>query len=506
MSKYLYGAAVQGIQGFIFHTNSLKEIVGASALVVDICTNIFAEQLGYDEFKQLEDDSNAILNAAGNIKYVFEDEDKCRTTFKYFPKKVMEMAPGITFSQAVVRFEDKDTFSDVVNELEKRLRMERNRPVSSITVGLMGMQRMRETYLPERFHIQGEYSDEGAYRKLQAGKADAQNELSLRKKAMGNLLDETDLEDSDNVSFFTGDNNWIAIIHADGNGLGQVVKSIGEIDKAGKDFHQFSKLLNESTIAAAQKAVEATLGAFLGKESGKEKKKRFFPFRPIVLGGDDLTAIIRGDLAIKFTETYLESFESLTKTKFNSLASKYPVLKNGLTACAGISFVKSSFPYYYGYNLAEELCSVAKKDAKKKERVATKSCLMFHKVQDSFVASYNEIIRRELTTADGHSFNYGPYYLDTTNIKDQRWSIDKLLRSVKKLEGKDGNAIKSDIRQWLSAMMEQGGGEKAAQIKERLTKIRPGDKEFINELTCKTKSPAYDVLSLHSVIYQETAH
>ena len=34
--KFLYGAAVQGIQSFIFQTNALKEIAGASELVEQI--------------------------------------------------------------------------------------------------------------------------------------------------------------------------------------------------------------------------------------------------------------------------------------------------------------------------------------------------------------------------------------------------------------------------------------------------------------------------------------
>ena len=46
MSKYLYGAAVQGIQDFIFKTNKLKEIVGASELVEQVCTSQFAKMLG----------------------------------------------------------------------------------------------------------------------------------------------------------------------------------------------------------------------------------------------------------------------------------------------------------------------------------------------------------------------------------------------------------------------------------------------------------------------------
>ena len=41
MSKFLYGASVQGIQHFIFQTNELKDIVGASELVENICTTLF---------------------------------------------------------------------------------------------------------------------------------------------------------------------------------------------------------------------------------------------------------------------------------------------------------------------------------------------------------------------------------------------------------------------------------------------------------------------------------
>ena len=52
MEKYLYGAAVQGIQNFIFQTNELKDIVGASELVEDICTNLFQEAVGKKKWNE----------------------------------------------------------------------------------------------------------------------------------------------------------------------------------------------------------------------------------------------------------------------------------------------------------------------------------------------------------------------------------------------------------------------------------------------------------------------
>lgn len=494
MSKFLYGAAVQGIQSFIFQTNTLSEIVGASELVEEICTKMFAEQLGVS-ISELNEDENAIINAAGNIKYIFDHEDKCKEVFREFPKQVLEAAPGITISQAVIELRDGLNLSDALHELEIRLRKERNMPMQPITLGLMGIQRSRETGLPERYHMSNpeDYCDEGTFRKRKAA-----DTYSLLKKAIG--VEMADMVKTTNrVDSFTDANDWIAVIHADGNGLGQIVKAISENDSSGRDFHTFSSLLNQSTIDAAKSAAGIVFENAI-------KNGTDLPFRPVVLGGDDLTVIIRGSLAMTFIQNYLEAFEKFTKENFMAFAREYNNLENGLTACAGIAYVKSSFPYYYAYNLAEELCAAAKKDSNRE-----KSCIMFHKVQDSFVESYEDITKRELTTPERHSFKYGAYYLNTPD----RWTIDYLIERVTKLDSKDGNALKSDIRQWLSAMMEPNGLGKANQILDRIKEVNTSMKNEAETLTSwRTFTdqkgskhniyPAYDVLSLHSIIYQQT--
>lgn len=45
-TKYLYGASVVGIQQFIFQTDKLKDIAGASEIVQQICTRKFSETVG----------------------------------------------------------------------------------------------------------------------------------------------------------------------------------------------------------------------------------------------------------------------------------------------------------------------------------------------------------------------------------------------------------------------------------------------------------------------------
>ena len=98
---YLYGASVQGIQSFIFQTNKLKEIVGASELVEQICTNEFDAFCEEKGIKLFPDDF--IIKVAGNIKYLFQSDDDCKQVIKEFPKHIANLAPGITISQAVVQ-------------------------------------------------------------------------------------------------------------------------------------------------------------------------------------------------------------------------------------------------------------------------------------------------------------------------------------------------------------------------------------------------------------------
>ena len=65
MAKYLYGLTIHGIQSYIFETNNLKAIIGASEIIEEICTSDLKILLGINY-----NENNLILGAAGNIKYI----------------------------------------------------------------------------------------------------------------------------------------------------------------------------------------------------------------------------------------------------------------------------------------------------------------------------------------------------------------------------------------------------------------------------------------------------
>lgn len=492
MTKYLYGAAVQGIQSYIFRTNKLQDIVVASETVQKICT---------EAFKEFAHGGESIVRAAGNIKYVFDNKSDCEKAVLRFPKKIMQMAPGITISQAVTELKDEEDFGNAIDRIEKLLKEQRNKLPKSVTAGLMGIKRANNTGLPM------EVGDSGSF---------GADTSKLCTDSFGQGW-ENDGKKTDEVSKLTGKNDWIAVIHADGNGIGQIVQKVGK----DKDlFKEFSQNLDKATKLAANNAYTIVSKEFARKDC-------YIPMRPVVLSGDDMTIIIRGDLAMLYAKTFIVEFEKSTKRELGKILENggKPVFADGkdyLTACAGIAFIKSSYPFFYGYELAEDLCTQAKKDTKSKndQDCLPKSCLMFHKVQDSFISSYSDIEKRELTAVDKLSFKAGPYYTK----EDDKGNIE-LLSRIKGLEleecremldSENGDGIKSGIRNWISLRLTD-----AAKAKQRLDRMKNvfTDNDAIRTLTSEVPVTekdkdgkdkevkvciAYDALAYHTIMNQET--
>ncbi|MBR2127773.1 MAG: hypothetical protein IJ940_02760 [Bacteroidales bacterium] len=472
--KYLYGASVQGIQDFIMKTNELKPIIGASELVDRICTSMF------DEFtSRCKDRVENIVRAAGNIRVIFHSKDDCAEAYRNFPRKVMLAAPGITISQAVVCLEDDCEYAAAADELEVRLKVERNRPVRPLYPGLLGMMRAQKTGEPAVAYEHDEYIDLATRRKNDALRIGRQQDYSaLVEKAFGRQVEKL-LVDNDELA---GERGWLAVVHADGNGFGRIVQKLGG-DKV--LFPKLSVGIDECTRDAFRDAV-----------ANMFSEQDIIPIRPLVLSGDDVTFICRGDIALEFTDRFLECFETMTKERMSEFAKESEqyadLLSSGLTACAGIAFMKPSYPFFYAYDLAESLCHAAKVDTKAKSSgQVPNSCLMFYKIQDSVIYDWKNMAERELGYKGG-TFLFGPYY--TEKVFDDRWTVADLLNVSMSL--KSNNNIKTAVRKWISLMYSDTG--KAEQYAERVRLVNGARaSELFAKVTVHEgeRCPAYDVLT-----------
>ena len=134
MAKYLYGASVQGIQEYIYATNKLQEIIGASEIIDSLGQKFDDKQEGdsaifgvFDELRVNGLVEQILLNAAGNFRAIVDGEENLKKIVKDLPKKIMQNAYGITISQAAAPYDDGN-YEKASKELEKNLKIERNRP------------------------------------------------------------------------------------------------------------------------------------------------------------------------------------------------------------------------------------------------------------------------------------------------------------------------------------------------------------------------------------------
>lgn len=410
-SYFLYGASVQGIQDFIFRTNNLEEIIGASRLVEKVCTTMFADKIEKN-VHELKQDANAIVNAAGNIKYIFSDYDSCQKVVRDFPKLVETMAPGITISQAVVKMTGEyEDFSNAVDELERRLHIQRNRPMNHTSPRFMSVARSSETNLPAIKYANGKLYDAASVQRINAYRS---NNESARNP------DDTDFD---------------TIIHADGNAMGALFSRFGNDQSKLK---KFSSGLDELVKKCVEEAKTDTINA--NYRNGEH-------INVIICSGDDLTVMCESRYALPFVKNYLKSLEKQSKSLLDKIFGEnrpYPYI----TACAGIAFLGAKKSFRDGYRIANMLCEHAKNDSfQHRQGKVQPSCLLFYKQAGVLVGNLESSYYQAMHPAKGHSFQFGPYYLkDTKN----RWTIDRFLQFSSDSNNEIG--IRNNLFDWVNWM------------------------------------------------------
>ncbi len=510
---YLYGASIQGIQGYIFETNTLKEIVGASDIVEWICSLEFLNKECRDNICITVNKEDVLRSAGGNIRIKFNDIVKLESFVKEFPKIVMQEAYGIVVSQAVVSYnKDKGDYLKIANQLEQKLKAARNRANYPLDAKFALMKQAPKTGKPayERKVYEEnnkiEYLDKSSWQKL-GEDSSAWVEMLIDKIGQKSISNHF----TKDMSEISNNNNKIAVIHADGNKMGLLLQQMQEEikNKTTDEIQNIYKILSTQISKATNLAIKGAFEDVFTEDikKSKEDAKYKIPFRPVIIGGDDLTVICSADKAIEFSKKYLELFEKYTKNKFKILVQKcaLSMFENGLTACAGIAFCNEKFPFHYAVSLAEDLCGIAKRASNREA-----SCLLFHNIQSSVYTNFDTYINNELKIKqDGTeiSLQFGPYYL-----KDKKPTINALLEAYRLMS--ENIFSLSKLRKWLT---ELNNNKNYAQIfLERLYSIAKRDKNIdtnkindalkelgdfeLNKLISKNKTPIYDIIQLKSVL------
>lgn len=400
----------KSIQDYILRSGRLRHIVGASELIdsltADLLDDVLAA-LGLTEEKDIR-----FSRRAGGAVYLFSSRQEARDSFRdLWSLVVRQYAPGLEF--VIAQGEGATDYAAYQQALEG-LQATRNRQPPTLPSGGPVTRYAPRTGQPavssdaklglqdaatSRFGLDRFWRRGGLTAKF------ADKDSVPIDDWPRNL--EHNPNDGDGTDFpFWPDNHYLGLIHADGNGLGQLLIHLGEQVRSCPEvfidlFRDFSTAITEATRAAAQDATRQVLLPARGNPH-ETKAAGAIPARPIVLGGDDLTILVRADLAMPFTRAFLTGFEQMSREKLKPLCGKYPTIEDvpeALTAGAGIAFVKSNHPFHLAHELAESLARFAKDRAKeqKDDKGRIPPTLAFHRVTTASHGDYENIRQQEMT-------------------------------------------------------------------------------------------------------------
>lgn len=397
---------LSGIQKFIFSTNKLKDIIGASAVVNNALFKNIPEMCNDVENKwktdvfsfSSDDESKIVYIGGGNALLVFKDEDTYKAFARQLTEKVFLQSGGaIRLFSACVELDEAATLSENQKVLMEKLDSAK-KAGGSITPSLC---------LPITAY------DNNNYEPLVVKTINNKNVYASRSKfAKSEGLAASkdifkDIVDTQKISFMTefdkveasGNKNFVSIIHIDGNTMGIKIREF--VQKLNCDvitaLNEMKKLSVE--IGALYKSVLKETIADIYASEGE------IPFRPIVADGDDITVILESKKAFEFTEKFMEHLLNKSLQCFGGYVP---------TAAAGIAFVKTGFPFSTGYDIAEQCCKNAKKETLK--RVEGKSaCSMDYQVCYSNIHNTIDEFREENYYVDDVKIIRRPYIFDKEN-------------------------------------------------------------------------------------------
>jgi len=139
---------------------------------------------------------------------------------------------------------------------------------------------------------------------------------------------------------------YLALIHADGNGIGKRYNQWREGTKSKPAIYQeaHGETFFHSMRVVVRRAVVDALHSTFTNPGG------LCPYQLLMLGGDDLLLICRSDLALPFAKNYAEELQKYT------LADGKP-----LDVAIGIAIAQKNYPLHRLHELAESLASSAKR-------------------------------------------------------------------------------------------------------------------------------------------------
>lgn len=407
-------------QEYIYRTNRVKEIIGASMLLTDLFKEFFVNNKDFkfetewdknpnapenylDYFEKSGLDGEIVYEGGGNLCIIYRNYETYIKVNQQLSKKVLEKTFGVSIIAAYT--EVSGNFVEDRKKLYHENALRKNIGSYHTPCNTLPFTQVdRLTYQPII-----ERKDNHQYT--------MESKRKLKKYEDGTKDDGIIVEtEFDKMVSGKGEESLLAIIYIDGNNMGDKIREItkGAIDYSSgiSALRSFSKNTNNDFVDKPIKAIEEELTRRYEAAADNNEEKNKYLFRPIIMGGDEINIVCNARAVPCIIEKYFETLKS----------------ESGNSSCAGIAIFHSHSPFADTYNIAEQCCENGKKISHRDENGGN-NYIDFHFCHSGITNTLDKIrnIQEEKITAR-------PYEYSTTWQKFMEYG--KILSALKRSDVK----------------------------------------------------------------------
>lgn len=383
---YLLAAEADKIQEFIFRSSRLREVVGASQLLTRFCWSV-EDTLAKDYNAQV------VVNDGGSFRVIFDTREQA-VAFGADLAELYRLALGgsLTVAEPVTLNGD---FSEANDRAGKALRWAKSRRQGVMAESHMpyvafcascgvALAQDHTKLAKERDDDRERYLCGDCLRKAEES---ATNRADLLNEFLADVI-----EDSSQLSSFEflfepekvgryDPRNYVAYLVADGNGMGRLFGRLQHEDALHQFSTELSSAVRKSLAAATRKLRDQTdklskadvwsipvlpesnsIGvADVDPIMLSKTDARSIPVLPLILGGDDLFALIPAPYALDFARRFCLEWEA----QMDKLVKEVGLTDVPRpTVAAAVVICKSKYPYALAHRRAEVLLKEAKRHCK----------------------------------------------------------------------------------------------------------------------------------------------
>ena len=342
--------ATSGNQSYIFASNRLREAVGASYLVACSTTD-------WIDGACLEVGGTRLQASSGNALVTTPDAKTAQQLVRLVTLRALKEAPGLSVTGVSVEIAGDTPNADDIGAVFQKWQRHSGHTASSTATRfhrLPAVAACQSTDWPaaswhtDLKNLPGDHPEDQNPIPQSAEVIAKRNARPEADRRMKRLVGDVPLVE---IGGFHSEVDWVGVIHADGNRLGELFRNAPS-KLAGANHPNPLGRLSDEVQERTESALRHAVATVTGGRNGR------LPLVPLIVGGDDLTVLIDGGLALEFTAAYLKEFGQ--PVGGDSMLRRVLDDREALTACAGVALVKPQYPFSEAYRLAEELCRSAK--------------------------------------------------------------------------------------------------------------------------------------------------